>query len=157
MDYDKFNKVPRIYDKVRTHTPEIQQQWLDLIAQNAPEGGIKDVIDLGSGTGRYSQLLAERFNASVVAVEPSDEMREQALAKSLSERIAFKKGSGENIPVPDASADMIFMSMVLHHLHDVAATARECYRVLRQNGVLCGRNTTSDAGLVHQKFFPAVS
>ena len=47
--------------------------------------------------------------------------------------------------------------MVLHHLHDVAATARECYRVLRQNGVLCVRNTTSDAGLVHQKFFPAVS
>lgn len=68
------------------------------------------------------------------------------------------QASGETLPVEYESADMVFMSMVFHHLPDPLSTARECHRVLRRSGSVCLRNTTVDAieTFPYLKFFPSV-
>jgi SAM-dependent methyltransferase len=48
------------------------------------------------------------------------------------------------------------MSMVLHHLPDRQAAARECRRVLRSGGRLCLRTGTRDMVYPQYRFFPGM-
>jgi len=45
------------------------------------------VLDLGAGTGRFAVLLADAFDARVVAVEPSEKMRVEAERHSAHPRV----------------------------------------------------------------------
>lgn len=134
MDYDTTT-MPAAYDAGRGYAPEVLKLWLDAIARVAGAARpIRDILDLGCGTGRYSGALAQHFGASVVAIDPSDKMLAEAKAKNAP-GVRWLRGSGEALPLPDASVDMVFMSMVFHHFADREQVARECHRVLRQDGV----------------------
>jgi SAM-dependent methyltransferase len=134
VDYDA-TPMPAVYDAGRGYSPEVLGIWLAAIARVAgAERLIEDILDLGCGTGRYSGPLAEHFGASVVAIDPSEQMLAQARRKNIS-RVRYLRGSGEALPLPDASVDMIFMSMVFHHFTARDQVALECHRVLRAQGV----------------------
>lgn len=143
MDYDK-TAVPDTYDAGRERTPEQKLRFLRAYAERTGTEEINRIIDLGCGTGRYTQTLAEVFDADVLGVEPSDRMREQAEAKTDSGHVTIARGTGDEIPAEDGAADLILMSMVLHHLPDIGAVARECARVLRPGGFACIWNTVQD-------------
>ncbi len=157
MDYDKTS-MPEGYDAARTYQPDVMADWMDRIVALVPVDGVEDIVDLGCGTGRYTAALAERYGARVFGIEPSEKMLAQARAKHGDGAIRFGQGGGEALPAADGSADLIFLSMVYHHLSDPAATARECRRVLRPGGRLCIRNSTQDRveSFPHLRFFPAV-
>ncbi len=157
MDYDKTD-IAAVYDSARGYHPEILQQWLEVFSSHVPKYRVSHIVDLGCGTGRFSEPLAVHFEADVIGVDPSENMLEQARKKTLGGGVVFKQASGETLPLADQSADMVFMSMVFHHLRDPGVTARECYRVLRRQGWICWRNTTVDAieTFPYLKFFPTV-
>ncbi len=144
MDYDKTN-IAAVYDSGRSYDPEILQQWLDLLSTYVPKEGVSRIIDLGCGTGWYSEPLSSHFEADVIGIDPSEKMLEQARRKISRSTVIFKQASGENLPVEERSTDMVFMSMVFHHLADPEHTAQECHRVLRDGGYACIRNATVDA------------
>jgi ubiquinone/menaquinone biosynthesis C-methylase UbiE len=154
MDYDK-SSLASVYDAGRSYTPEVLRQWLDLLASHAP-ANVQHIVDLGCGTGRYSEALALHFKANVTAIDPSVRMLEQARRKTNSDRVVFLESSGERIPVGDNSADLVFMSMVIHHLPDMSAAAHECLRVLRSDGRVCIRNSTVDTAFPELDFFPGL-
>ena len=60
------------------------------------------------------------------------------------------------MPVVDGCADMIFMSMVWHHISDKGAAVAGFRRVLRHGGYLCIRTATVDAlgTCLYLDFFP---
>ena len=144
MDYDKTN-IAAVYDSVRSYRPEILQQWLDLLSAHVPKDGVSRILDLGCGTGRYSGPLSVHFEADVIGIDPSEKMLEEARKKSSRRSVIFEKASGEKLPVEERSIDMVFMSMVFHHLSDPEHTAHECHRILRDGGYVCIRNATIDA------------
>ena len=134
MDYDATT-MPAAYDAGRSYSPQVLALWLDAIARVAGSvRPIQDILDLGCGTGRYSGALAEHFAASVVAIDPSEEMLARARAKHAA-GVRCLSGPGEALPLQDAGVDMVFMSMVFHHFGDRDQVARECHRVLRSGGV----------------------
>jgi SAM-dependent methyltransferase len=90
------------------------------------------VVDLGAGTGKLTRLLVRAF-ARVVAVEPSDPMRR--LLASLCPEGEALGGTGQEIPLPDASADGVFGAEAFHWFDDEQAAA-EIARVLRPGGAL---------------------
>jgi ubiquinone/menaquinone biosynthesis C-methylase UbiE len=144
MDYDKAN-IAAVYDSGRSYSPEILQQWLDLLSAYVPKDGVARIIDLGCGTGRYSEPLSIHFDAAVIGIDPSEKMLEEARKKCSRQTVIFKKASGGKLPVEERSTDMVFMSMVFHHLADPEHTAHECHRILRDGGYVCIRNGTIDA------------
>ena len=144
MDYDKTD-IAAVYDSGRSYSPKILQQWLDLLSAYVPKDGVSRIIDLGCGTGRYSEPLSIHFEADVIGIDPSEKMLDEARRKSSRRTVIFKKASGEKLPVEERSADMVFMSMVFHHLSDPEHTAHECHRILRDGGYVCIRNSTIDA------------
>jgi SAM-dependent methyltransferase len=70
--------------------------------------------------------------------------------------LVYCQGSAEVLPLQDACADLVFMSMVYHHFTDPSAVAKECHRVLRQGSYACIRNGTGESDFPHRHFFPAL-
>ncbi len=114
MDYDATD-IASAYDRGRDHGPEFLDLWMNVIESHVKDQRIKTILDLGCGTGRFSEALAMRFDADVIGIDPSKKMLEQARSKPSCGRIRYELGRGESIPLPDNSVDLVFMSMIFHH------------------------------------------
>src|SRR5712691_5525088 len=131
MDYDATD-IPMAYDRGRDHGPEVLDLWMNVVASHLRGQRIKTILDLGCGTGRFSEALAVRFDAEVIGIDPSEKMLEQAKRKRSDRGIRYEPGRGESIPLPNNSVDLIFMSMIFHHFDNPTLATRECRRVLRK-------------------------
>ena len=155
MDYDKTS-IPESYDRGRSYSPEVLRIWLEALSDHVARDAVRDIVDLGCGTGRFSAPLADHFDAHLVGVDPSEKMLKRAREKRFCSQVTFRQGSGEALPLKDRSADMVFMSMDFHHLREPERVARECHRVLRPDGHVCLRNGTAEeiASFPYLRFFP---
>ena len=91
------------------------------------------IADLGAGDGSFSLLLAQNA-IRVLAVDSSAKMiefaREQAHRHHV-KNVDYRLGDMEELPLDDASVDLVFFSQSLHHaLHPQHALA-EAWRILR--------------------------
>ncbi|MCW2933946.1 MAG: 3-demethylubiquinone-9 3-O-methyltransferase, partial [Actinomycetia bacterium] len=88
------------------------------------------------GGGLFAEELA-RLGASVIGVDPSAPSLETARAHAEAAGLAidYRLGSGEQLPLPDASADIACCVDVLEHVSDVPAVLRETARILKPGGV----------------------
>jgi SAM-dependent methyltransferase len=153
MDYDK-TEIPTTYDKARALAPETRRLWRDLLSVHIDRAEMSLVIDLGCGTGRFSELLAAHFGVRVIGIDRSLKMLDQARRKHAVGNVAYCQGAAEALPFRDGCADLVFMSMVYHHFADPFAVARECHRTLRQGGYACIRNGTRESDFRQRHFFP---
>src|SRR5207237_8322796 len=101
------------------------------------EGDI--VLDVGSGGGIDVLLSAKLVGPSGKAygLDRTDEMLALARAnqaKSGATNVEFLKGEIENIPLPDASVDVIISNCVINLSADKARVLKEAFRVLRPGG-----------------------
>jgi ubiquinone/menaquinone biosynthesis C-methylase UbiE len=156
MDYDATD-IASNYDRGRDHGPEFLDLWMNVIASHVKDQTIETILDLGCGTGRFTEALRARFDAEVIGIDPSEKMLAQARSKQRDDRIRYQHGRAESIPLPDNSVDLIFMSMIFHHLKDSALAARECRRVLRDGGKVFVRTGTREriSTYPYFDFFPA--
>ncbi len=115
------------------------------------------ILDLGAGTGRFSVLLADAFDARVVAVEPSEKMRAEAERGSAHPRVVYRDDTAGATASADGEFDFALLSMVIHHVPDLDACARELHRVVKPDGLVFIRNTFSGRleGIRHYEFFPS--
>jgi ubiquinone/menaquinone biosynthesis C-methylase UbiE len=90
------------------------------------------VVDLAAGTGKLTADLTRRFDP-VIAIEPLAEMREH-LARTAEAAEALD-GTAVCMPVPDASADGVFVAQAFHWFNGLRALD-EITRVLRSGGGL---------------------
>jgi SAM-dependent methyltransferase len=158
VDYDRTS-IPAVYDRGRDHGPEVLDLWMNVVESSIEGWSIRTILDLGCGTGRFSEGLANRFRARVVGIDPSEKMLEQARRKPRRNGIHYGRGIGEAIPLVDGSVDLVFMSMIFHHFSDPDRAARECRRVLRSNGSLVVRTGTREQiqSYPYVSFFPSTS
>ncbi len=117
--------MARSYDRVRPSPPADALDWL-------VPGGCEVAVDLAAGTGLFTRALLGRAR-EVIAVEPDGRMR--AVLAQRSPGVRVLAGWGEAMPLPDASADAVFVSTAWHWL-DQARAVPEIARVLRPGGRL---------------------
>ncbi|MFD8752487.1 class I SAM-dependent methyltransferase [Kitasatospora sp. NPDC059577] len=116
-------------------------RWLsDLYGQGpqGPEGtgGVRRVLDVGSGPGVIAGLLAEAFPAAeVVAVDQSAALLERARTRSggrLGTQQADLPAEFDKL----GEADLVWSGNAIHHLGDQQAALTSLAGVLRPGGLL---------------------
>jgi ArsR family transcriptional regulator len=99
---------------------------------------IRDLVDMGTGTGRILELLGPRVD-SAVGIDLSREMLAVARAnieKASLRNCMVRQGDITQLPLASASADAVTIHQVLHYAADPAAVVAEAARVLRPGGLL---------------------
>jgi O-antigen biosynthesis protein len=95
----------------------------------------KDVLDIACGEGYGSVLLARRA-ASVVGVDIAPEAIEHAAREHAGSNVEYRVGSAAQVPVGDASVDVVVSFETIEHHDQHDAMIAEIRRVLRPGGVL---------------------
>ena len=98
----------------------------------------KDVLDLGCGTGYFCAHLKKAGAARVVGVDPTP--AQLATARRCEEKfrlgIEFVEAFGEDVPLPDASFDLVFSEYGASLWADPYKWIPEAARLLRPGGEL---------------------
>jgi ubiquinone/menaquinone biosynthesis C-methylase UbiE len=155
MDYDRTN-IPAGYDRGRDHGPEVLELWMNAIAAHLDDSP-HTILDVGCGTGRFSDALSVHFDADVVGLDPSLKMLDRAREKPCDGRVFYNLARAEALPLRSQSIDVIFMSMSFHHFSDQRLAAAECHRVLRDGGSVFVRTGSREriTTYPYYPFFPA--
>jgi SAM-dependent methyltransferase len=107
------------------HLDELRRAEIDEIVSLFPPRA--RVLEVGAGSGRQAREL-ERRGFQVTAVELPD-------SNYAAHRVfPIVDYDGAAIPLPDASADVVFSSNVLEHVPDLARLHAEIRRVLAPGG-----------------------
>jgi ubiquinone/menaquinone biosynthesis C-methylase UbiE len=93
----------------------------------------KDVVDLGCGTGRWLRKLETQRPQSLMGVDLSPAMLDQARPK-CAPTTRLLEADCIDTPLRSHSADRILASFLLSYLTDLPAFARESARILRNKG-----------------------
>ena len=136
-------EAARRYNAARNLPEETKRFWVNSLKAVLPPGDVGRCLDLGCGTGRFTETLAQAFACPVVGVEPSEAMLAVARNEDLP-GVEWKKGSAEDIPLEDGAVGLVFMSQVFHHLSDPQKALQEIHRVLAPGGCLVIRNGTAE-------------
>ena len=99
---------------------------------------------MGCGTGRFAEALAERLRAKVLGIDPSAKMLSVARDEIDNPRVRLVRGAAEGLPLAREAVDIVFLSMVYHHIVGKADAALEFARVLKREGRLVMRTSTRE-------------
>lgn len=123
----------RVDEYVR-HRPGYPPQLVELLRRECGLGPGCDAADIGSGTGKLTELLLVT-GARVYAVEPNDAMR-QAAERLLGRVPGFVSvdGRAEATGLADGSVDLVTAAQAFHWFDHAAARA-EVLRILRPRGI----------------------
>ncbi len=97
------------------------------------------VLDLGSGAGGDVLISASRVGPTgrAIGLDMTDEMLELArrnAGDAAVDNVEFVKGHIEEIPLPDASVDVVISNCVINLSGDKPQVIREVARVLKPGG-----------------------
>ncbi|MFF0296233.1 methyltransferase domain-containing protein [Kitasatospora sp. NPDC004614] len=110
-------------------------------------------VDIGSGTGSETQVLAEDVgpDGSAIGVEPHPGLRAEAerRAAEAGSRARFVDGDALALSLPDAGLDAVRCERVLQHLSEPARAVTEIARVLRPGGRVALLDTDWSTFVLH--------
>lgn len=97
----------------------------------------RDVVELGCGTGRNLARILAGGARRYLGLDGSPGMLEQARRRGDDPRVSWALADlAAPLPLPDASADLVLIVLVLEHLTAIGRLLGEVGRVLRPGGAL---------------------
>lgn len=99
----------------------------------------KRVLDIGAGECTYTRLIVEKFGPKeIVACELFRERMLPAARANRNSHLKFVSGDAFCVPFQSHSFEVVFGSLVLCQLPNLAQIAREIQRILVGNGYYIG-------------------
>lgn len=134
---DYFRENAAEWDRIRAlHITEGEVEAAVLAAFGP--GPFELLVDLGTGTGRMLELLADRY-AKAIGFDVNHTMLAYARGKIEAAGIrgaSVRHGDLYDVSLPDGAADAIVMHQVLHFLVEPAQAIAEAARLLAPGGRL---------------------
>jgi ubiquinone/menaquinone biosynthesis C-methylase UbiE len=143
----RFNRTAEGY--LRWWAPVLRPSSIRLVDRlghidpGLPHGRVRDVLDLGCGTGSGLFEAAQRWpGVRLVGLDGSVGMLDVArreegrLPESARKRIDYVQADAATVPASDAAFDVVMTCFVLQQVPDRIAVLRELHRVLRPRGIL---------------------
>ncbi|MGF1721264.1 malonyl-ACP O-methyltransferase BioC [Vibrio kyushuensis] len=126
-----FSKAASSYDKHAAFQRDVGHQLLERMPLDL-SGSV--VVDLGCGTGYFSKILLDR-GASVICVDLSSSMLQQAKYRCGEDNIKYYVADAESLPLCAESVDYVFSSLALQWCQDLSVPMKEIHRILTGKGV----------------------
>ncbi|HEY5848602.1 MAG TPA: class I SAM-dependent methyltransferase [Microlunatus sp.] len=150
---DHFERVAGVYESLRT-TDEAPVRRISQLLPDHPIVG----LEIGCGTGRYTQLLRERLPAGslLVASDISPAMLAELKAGDHhGSKVVPLLSTAEALPWRTASLDVVIAFNCVHHF-DLGRFLTAVARVLRPDGRLCiyTRTPEQNARTIWGRHFP---
>src|SRR5436853_4624203 len=109
---------------------EIFLDWL------APSPGLR-WIDIGCGSGAFSELLVERCAPTEVqGIDPSEAQLAFARTRPAARLAEFRQGDAMALPFPEGRFDAAVMALVIFFVPDPAKGVAEMVRVVAPGGTI---------------------
>jgi len=108
-------------------------EWPSLRAL-LPALSVKRVLDLGCGFGWFCRWAHAQGAVRVVGVDVSQRMLERARAESSTAAIEYVQADLQLYDYPEAQFDVVYSSLALHYLENLAATLQGVQRALSPGG-----------------------
>ncbi len=121
--FEKYSRMPRSREGLAA-----AGEW-HALREMLPDFKDRRVLDLGCGFGWHCRYAAERGAASVVGVDLSERMLEEARARTDSFRVRYLRMPIEDIGFPDDSFDVVISSLAFHYIEsftDLCAKVNRC-------------------------------
>jgi demethylmenaquinone methyltransferase/2-methoxy-6-polyprenyl-1,4-benzoquinol methylase len=150
-----FDRTAGDYDRVERVMAFGTGSWYrrQALLRAGLSDGMK-VLDVAAGTGMVARealsIVGEK--GMVIGLEPSQGMLAQLVQQV---RIPVVRGTGERLPIADASVDFVSMGYALRHLSDISLALREFGRVLRPGGTVCLLEITAPRGKIGRALMKA--
>ncbi|WP_321283794.1 malonyl-ACP O-methyltransferase BioC [uncultured Vibrio sp.] len=125
-----FGKAADTYDAHAAFQRDVGHRLLERLPEDLSG---KHILDLGCGTGYFSELLQQR-GAEVVCADISQEMLNKAHQRCGDERASYVLADAENLPFDDHHFDYVFSSLALQWCSELSYPLREVRRILKEGG-----------------------
>ena len=132
MTIDKaYNSWADNYDVVKNKTRDLEK----IVAKQTLEKyNFITVIELGCGTGKNTEWLAEKAN-SIIGLDFSQKMLLKAKEKIKSDKVQFQHADlTKPWNIKNNYADLISCSLTLEHISDLNFISSEGYKKLKPEG-----------------------
>jgi len=136
------SRIGRWYDDTADAYEEVvwrNRQGAQRLVWSLPDGGYRDLLDVGCGTGLASAAMAQRFPLrSITGVDLSPEMlkRFQARLEDLpGVEVRAYEADVADMPVADGAFDAAISTMAFHWFADQPGAVAAMARALRPGGV----------------------
>jgi demethylmenaquinone methyltransferase/2-methoxy-6-polyprenyl-1,4-benzoquinol methylase len=110
-------------------------RWRRFLVSRLPVGPDDTVLDVATGTAAVALELVRQTGCSVVGVDQSPEMLDEARRRLLlaaeTKRVRLVEASAQDLPFEDGSFDGLTAAYLLRYLDDLPVNLRELARVLR--------------------------
>jgi ubiquinone/menaquinone biosynthesis C-methylase UbiE len=94
-------------------------------------------LDVGCGTGAFTELVLERANPrDVSAVDPAEDQIAYARTKPSTKHVDFRLSRAQALPFADHEFDVAAMALVITFIPDPAQAIAEMKRVVKPGGML---------------------
>jgi ubiquinone/menaquinone biosynthesis C-methylase UbiE len=90
-------------------------EWPALRALVPDLRGLR-VLDLGCGFGWFCRWAREHGAAQVLGIDVSERMLARARSTTHDPAITYTRADMENVPLPEASFDLVYSSLAFHYL-----------------------------------------
>jgi ubiquinone/menaquinone biosynthesis C-methylase UbiE len=129
-----FDDVANQWDTMRTDF--FQEAVREQAIKKAGIQATHLAVDMGAGTGFVTAGLIEA-GAKVIAVDQSPVMLETMKSNfPNTNKIDYRVGDAENLPIESDSVDYVFANMYLHHVETPQIAIQEMSRILKSGGKL---------------------
>ncbi|MCQ2249509.1 MAG: bifunctional demethylmenaquinone methyltransferase/2-methoxy-6-polyprenyl-1,4-benzoquinol methylase UbiE [Bacteroidales bacterium] len=138
---EMFDNIAPKYDFLNhSLTAGIDKIWRRKAIKLANEHSPESILDIAAGTGDFSILEAKRTNATITAIDISQNMLniaiEKARKENLQDRITFMKADSLDMPFSDNSFDSVTVGFGVRNFVDIPKGLSEILRVLKPGGRL---------------------
>ena len=129
------DRASATYDESAVLQARVRQQLIDRLDWIAFEPAF--IVDLGCGTGHAARALGARWpGARVMAVDFAAGMLREAARHDEAMRCERLCADALELPLPEASVDLMFSNLMLPWCDDLDAAFAEIARVLQPRGLL---------------------
>jgi demethylmenaquinone methyltransferase/2-methoxy-6-polyprenyl-1,4-benzoquinol methylase len=145
---DKPQKVRRMFGAIaasydlnnRVHSLGQDQRWRRYAVRAAAVEPGDIVVDVACGTGDLTQAFARTAARQVIGIDFTHGMLKVAQDKRRRDqnraKFGYFEGDAMNLPLADASADVVSIAFGIRNVADPVKALREFARVLRPGGRL---------------------